>query len=100
VLLQISAAADPKMAYEVTLKWLPDGKVVHSAVTPIPARTASSFSPTPQAVPNEAMNNGAKLDVGQMSLAYTPGAPCEYDILAFVRLSCKNRFSRVIRYPL
>jgi hypothetical protein len=71
VLLQISVAVDPKTAYEVTLNGLPDGKVVRSAATPFPAGTASSFSATPQAVPNEAMNNGAKRDVGQMSLAYS-----------------------------
>jgi hypothetical protein len=71
VLLQISVSVDAKAAYEVTLNELPDGKVVRSAATKFPAGTASSFSATPQAVPNEAMNDGAKRDVGQMSLTYS-----------------------------
>lgn len=71
VLLQISVAVDPNTAYEVTLNSLPDGRVVRSAATKFPAGTTSSFSATPQAVPTEAMNNGATRDVGQLNLSYS-----------------------------
>jgi hypothetical protein len=71
VLLQLSVAVDPNKAYEVTLNGLPDGKIVRSTATKFPAGTTSSFSATPQGVPDEAMNNGTKRDVGQMNVAYS-----------------------------
>jgi len=71
VLLQISVAVDTKTAYEVSLAGLPDGKVVRSAATKFSSATKASFSATPQAVPGEAMNNGAKRDVGQLSYSYS-----------------------------
>jgi hypothetical protein len=71
VLLQISVAVDTNTAYEVSLAGLPDGKVVRSAATKFSSATKASFSATPQAVPGEAMNNGATRDVGQMNISYS-----------------------------
>ena len=71
VLLQISAAVDPKTSYEVSLNGLPDGKTVRSAPTKLKSSTKDSFSAIPQAVPGAKMNNGASRDVGQMGLSYS-----------------------------
>jgi len=71
VLLLILSPVDTSTAYVVSLSGLPDGKVVRSAATKFSSATKSSFSFTPQAVPGEAMNNGAKRDVGQMNVQYS-----------------------------
>jgi hypothetical protein len=71
VLLLILSPVDTSTAYVVSLSGLPDGKMVQSPATKFSSTAKSSFSLTPQAVPGEAMNNGAKRDVGQMNVQYS-----------------------------
>jgi hypothetical protein len=70
VYLLLGAHVDTSTQYVVTLVGLPDKASIASSAVKFPSTTASSLSATPAAAPNEALDNGKKRDVGQLSISY------------------------------